>query len=397
MKPIEFSPSVRVIRCLRALVFCSAAVLAACITLAPQRTADCLLIAVFLLLALGLGGLLLVALEYLTGANWSHEIRRIPEALAGTVWISGALMIGVVALQADRLAWQPPEGFPVGTFWFKELWLNPMFLLARCVVYVLLWSMLAGAMIGTSRQQDMQPDSRLTDRNRRLSAISVLVFAPTFTLATCDWFMSLEPLWFSTVWAAYHFAGLMSSTLAAVVLLCLFLRRRGPFAGVFRDDHLHDLGKLLIGFSCFWMYLWFCQYMLIWYSNIPEETIYFATRLRGAWGPLLIANLALNWLIPFLVLLPRPAKRSGVTMARIAVVVLIGRWLDLYLMVAPSAGETAIPRFGLPEAAAITAAVSLGLWLFFRSLSRASLVPLGEPPLHVAEFQTPDHAAVRHS
>jgi hypothetical protein len=153
-------------------------------------------------------------------------------------------------------------------------------------------------------------------------------------------------------------------------------------AELFRDEHLHDLGKLLLGFSCFWMYIWFCQYMLIWYSNIPEETVYFAQRLHGAWGPMIVANLILNWGIPFFVLLPRPNKRNETVMFRIAAIVLIGRWVDLSIMIfppvvgdAPPAAED-LARGGLPEVAGAVTAIGLTVWLFTSAFAAANPTPI---------------------
>jgi len=344
-----------------------------------ERATSGLLIAAYFLLTVSLGGLLLMALEYVTGAGWSVALRRVPEALAWLLWLAGLLMLGVVALRAESYAWSLGGDRAAGTFWFKQLWLQPSWLVARAGLYVFLWGCLALAMVGNSRRQDASRDAGLTQRNRRLAALTLVVFAPTFTLAACDWMMALEPMWFSTVWGVYHFAGLMMAALAVVILLCLYLRRAGPLQGIFHDDHLHDLGQLLIGFSCFWMYLWFSQYMLIWYAHIPEETSYFVPRMQGAWQPLILANLAINWVIPFLVLLPRASKRSGVTMARVATLVLVGRWLDLYLMVYPSTVGHVVA--GPAELGAVLLAGSLLLLGFFWSVSRAPLVPLGDPLL----------------
>jgi hypothetical protein len=166
-----------------------------------------------------------------------------------------------------------------------------------------------------------------------------------------------------------------------IVVLGLILRLPGgPLQGIFNDEHLHDLGKLLLGFSCFWMYIWFCQYMLIWYANIPEETSYFITRTRGAWGPVVVASIVLNWVLPFFLLLPRAAKRSASVMMKIAVVVLIGRWVDLYTMIFPARfGE--VPVFGIWEAATMGCLVGVGgLWLF-RSFAKANPVPQHDPYL----------------
>jgi len=114
-----------------------------------------------------------------------------------------------------------------------------------------------------------------------------------------------------------------------------WLERLAPLSGVVNEDHLHDLGKMLFAFSTLWMYIWFSQYMLIWYAHLPEETVYFAQRLHGNWQPLFILNLCLNWVVPFVVLMNRPAKRSRSVLAKVALVVLLGRWLDLYLMIMP--------------------------------------------------------------
>ena len=167
--------------------------------------------------------------------------------------------------------------------------------------------------------------------------------------------------------------------------------RGGPLHGVFNDEHLHDLGKLLLGFSCFWMYIWFSQYMLIWYSNIPEETSYFIARTRGAWGPVVVLSILLNWVVPFFVLLPKSAKRSGGVMMKVAVVVLIGRWVDLYLMVLPSfttangaTDATAIgaaPAFQIWEVAGIGCLFATASLLLLRSFSAIEPVPKHDPYL----------------
>ncbi len=151
-----------------------------------------------------------------------------------------------------------------------------------------------------------------------------MVFGVTFTLASVDWVMSLEPLWYSTIFGIYNFAGLFLSGLAAIILVALWLERQGPLRNVLNEDHLHDLGKLLFAFSMFWMYIWFSQYMLIWYTNIPEETTYFVRRVHGHWLVLFLVNVVLNWLVPFAVLLRRDTKRHRTTLGRVAVVVLVG-------------------------------------------------------------------------
>jgi hypothetical protein len=281
----------------------------------------------------------------------------------------------------SRYGWRHDWHGDAGTFWFKELWLTPAFWAVRAVVYVLLWSLLARWLIARSRQQDESGDTAITAGNVRISALFLVVYAVTFSLASADWMMALEPMWFSTMWGVYNFAGMIQAALAVVIILGLILRSPdGPLRGVFSDEHLHDLAKLLLGFSCFWMYIWFSQYMLIWYSNLPEETSYFITRTHGPWGPIVVGSIVLNWVVPFFVLLPRPAKRNSGVMMKVAVVVLIGRWVDLYVMVFPSTlGEN--PVFGVWEVASICCLIGIAGMLLLRSFAAGNPVPRHDPYL----------------
>lgn len=352
-------------------------VLAITAAIAPERAWANLFIVAFYLTTIGLGGALFIALTTVCGAGWSTAFRRVPEALTGVLPPAGILMLGAVAVHLPQYGWHHHGTGDAGAFWFKELWLQPPFLAARAIGYVLLWIVFAQILVRGSRRQDQQAPSA-KPINIRASILFLFVFAFTISLAGIDWIMSLEPLWFSTMWGVYQFSGLMMGTLAAIIVASVVLRRLGPLSGIFRADHLHDLGKLLLGFACFWMYIWFSQYMLIWYSNIPEETSYFIPRTHGPWGPVMIGSIVLNWVIPFFVLLPRPCKRSESVMLKIAVVVLIGRAVDLYVMVFPPVTGS-LPVFGLPEVASILCICGLGGLLFIRAFGSANAVPQNEP------------------
>jgi hypothetical protein len=211
-----------------------------------------------------------------------------------------------------------------------------------------------------------------------LSAAFLVVFGVTCWLASYDWIMALEPRWASTIFGVYNFASLFLSGLAAVVLLVVCLQQYSSLKTVLKASHLHDLGTLLFAFSCFWMYIWFCQYLLIWYVNIPEETAYYRRRLHEDWPSLLYLDLALNWAIPFAVLLFRSAKRNPLVLGLVALAILAGRWLDLFLMIAPSqSGGIASP--GWIEAGLFIGATGLFVLVFFHGLGKASLVPAAEP------------------
>ncbi len=371
------------LRIFRRLAVAGAVTLGAGAALATDRVWTNLLVIAFYLLTIALGGALFVALTNVAGGGWQVAFRRVPEAMASIVPVAGVAMLVVLGLRMKDYQWRHDWPGPAGTFWFKELWLSTPFWAARAVGYVLLWSLFARALVMRSRKQDETAlgHAARSAGNLRISAAFLVVYAVTFSLASADWIMALEPLWFSTMWGVYHFAGMIQATLAVVIILSLALRSpHGPLRDVFRDEHLHDLGKLLLGFSCFWMYIWFCQYMLIWYSNIPEETSYFITRTHGPWGPVVVGSVVLNWVVPFFVLLPRPAKRSTGIMLKVAVVVLVGRWVDLYVMVFPAAlgGQ---PVLGLWEVAAICCLAGTSGWLLFRAFAAAAPVPLRDPLL----------------
>ena len=367
-------------RLLAHVALVGALVLACGAAFAPLRTWSNLLVGTYFLLTIALGGALFVALTHVCGAGWHVAFRRVPEALAKILPIAGVAMFIVLGARMNAYGWHSGSA-DAGSFWFKQLWLTPAFWLARAAVYLVVWVFLSNRLIAHSRRQDESGDPTLIPVGTRLSALFLAVYAATFSLASIDWLMALEPLWFSTIWGVYNFAGMIQATLAAIIILGLFLRSPGgPLHGIFNDEHLHDLGKLLLGFSCFWMYIWFSQYMLIWYSNIPEETFYFIDRARGPWGPVVLLCIILNWVVPFFVLLPRPAKRSAGVMMKVAVVVLIGRWVDLYLMVFPSTVGSS-PVFGVWEVAGIGCLLATGALLALRAFDAPSQAPNRNPYL----------------
>ncbi len=378
---LEFrAPSSAVTR-LQALTALGGVTLLLGLSLAPPRIWPSLLLTALWLLGVGLGGIVCVALHYVSGARWSVAFRRVPEAMSATLK-PGALLLAVILLGHPKLypwvgkVWEDPGG----TLWFKRAWLSQPFFLARSAVYLLTWLAFASAILGTSRRQDERGEIELTRKNARLSAAFLVVFGPTFCLASFDWIMSLEPMWFSTIFGVYNFAGVLSSGLAVLIILAVWLQGRGPLNRTLTEQHLLDLGRLLFAFCTFWMYIWFSQYMLIWYANIPEETAYFLRRTRGPWGALFLLNMLVNWALPFLALLPRASKQNPRLLVTVAWVVVAGRFLDLYLMIFPSLIGPR-PLFGLWEAGLGLGALGLTALILFRALGRAPLVPVGDPYL----------------
>lgn len=345
--------------------------------LSPSRTWASLLLWGQYVLGVGLGALFLIASYYLTSANWSIVVRRFHEAQAALI-VAGLVMIGAVLVaQPGIFPWTRPDAAIEG---FKGSWLTYSFFLIRAAIYAACWLVFGFFLVRESRAQDRDGDYRHTRRNIGLSAGFMVVFSLTCWLASVDWLMSLDPHWYSTIFGIYNYTGVFASATAAAILLAQWARRRPAVRALVRDDHMQDLGKLLLTATTLWVYMWFCQYMLIWYANIPEETAHFVVRREGAWKILFLLNPVINWVIPFLLLLPRATKRHGAILAGIAILVLLGRWLDLYLMIYPSIFE-GDPFFGVWELGValggLGAAGALSLW----ALGRAAIIPLRDPRL----------------
>jgi hypothetical protein len=353
--------------------------LATGLILEPQRQRtwiDLFLISNYLI-GLALGGLLLVGLHYLTGARWSLPIKRAEEAMTAVLPVASIGLILVLVCRPSLYSWSSSASPEVFEPPLQRLWLSRPFFLVRSVIYLALWLIFAASIVRNSRRQDRSEDPTPFVKNIRLSALFLVVFGFTFWLASNDWIMSLEPQWSSTIFGVYNFAGLFLSAIAVLVLLIIWLWRFGPLQSVVNENHLHDLGTLLFAFSSFWMYIWFCQYMLIWYTDNPEETTYLLARRRGLWPVFLLVDLVLNWGIPFVVLLFRSAKRSPLVLGTVACGVLLGRWVDLSLMILPSQGDW-LSTPSLLEVGFILGMIGLFVLVFFWSLSKAPLIPLNE-------------------
>jgi hypothetical protein len=344
----------------------------------PARGWVSLLVCAFLFLSLALAGQVFLAIQYAASGGWWIAFRRVPEALMSLVPLAALPMLATYLGRHTLYSWTRPgalESDPVLAA--KSAYLNEPSFLVRMIVFLALWSLFSVLLRRASLAQDGEPGLAQHRRMVRLSAVFLVLFAITFSLASFDWLMSLQPRWTSTMFAVYTFAGLFQAGIAAIALGVARLARRGPLAESLNKSHLHDLGKLLFAFSIFWAYIWVCQYLLIWYGNLSEEIPYYAVRTRGEWLPLFALVPVLSWLVPFLALMSRGAKRSPTVLAAIACVVLLGSWLNLYMIVAPAVLPG--PRLGLPELL-ITAGFVALVWLAAtRALASAPLLARNDP------------------
>lgn len=344
---------------------------------APERAWANLMLVSFWLLSMGLAGSFFVGLQYACGAGWAVAFRRVPEAMSAGLPAGAAGLIIVFLFHPDLYPWMAHHAEGEG---FRGLWLQRPFFLVRALIYFVVWFAFTAVLLRNSRRQDEDGALHHTRRNIGAGIAYMFVFALTYWLASVDWVMSLEPEWTSTIFGIYNFSGMFVAGLATIILLVLWLKRSAPLRDFVNDEHLHDLGKLLFAFSTFWMYIFFSQYMLIWYANMTEESVYFILRQQGTLGILFIVNVALNWGVPFLILLSAAAKRAPGVLASMAVLILVGRWLDLYLMILPPVthGKVAFPWVELGMMLGAMGLFGLAFLAWFR---RAPQTPVRDPLL----------------
>jgi len=351
------------------------------VVISPDRAWPNILLANYFLMSLGLAGVFFIALQYVSNAGWATAIRRVPEAMTSALPVSALVMVAILFGTHTLYEWSHESVVAQDRILqAKSGWLNVPFFVVRTLAYMAVWLVLAYTIVRSSRKQDADGDVKHTFTNRKLSAAFIVVFALTFTLASTDWIMSLQPHWFSTIFGIYNFSGLLLNGLATMTVIVILLRRWGPLAKIVSESHLHDLGKLVFAFSSFWMYIWFSQYILIWYANIPEEVRFYTAREHGGWLVFTILNVVFNWVIPFVTLLPIWAKKNDGLLLRICIIIMIGHWIDLFWMILPPFMAQS-PAVFLWEIGPMAAAVAGFFLLTFRALAKHNLLPVKDPYL----------------
>jgi len=345
---------------------------------APERTWPNLLLDSFYLLSLAVTAFFFIASQRLCGARWSASLRRIPEALMAVMPAAAVLMFMVFLGRKWIYPWSWTGAFAGGPAMAgRVIYLQAPAVFDRAVLILVLWVVFAWLFRKVSLQQDRDPDLIYHQRLNRYSAVFVVVLAVSFTLGCFDWLISLEPEWFSTVYAIYVFSGCFVQCLSAVTLTAVLLSQRRSMGEFVTGEQLHNLGRLLFAFSTFWAYIWTVQYLLIWYVNLPDEVTYYVKRMNGPWLFLFLLSPVANWVVPFILLLSADAKRNPRVLKFVCVLLLCGHWLDLYLLIMPSLSSA--PRIGLLEPLIGVGYASLFGLIFLRSLTKASLVPQNDP------------------
>jgi len=321
--------------------------------------------------------------------GWQVAFRRVPEAISAVVPVFSVLallvFLGIVfGHQHHIYHWLDKEHVEHDKILKgKSAFLNPTFFFAWTIITLAVWNFVGRKMRQLSDRTDEPMDgiegAKSWVNSNIIWAAAFIVFFGLTVGSTIPWLwlMSIDAHWYSTMYSWYTFASTFVSGMALIALFVIYLKNN-DYLEYTNDDHLQDLGKFMFAFSIFWTYLWFSQFMLIWYANIPEETVYFKPRLQGAYSGIFYLNLIVNFVLPFLLLMTRGAKRNYTTMTFLSVLIIIGHWLDFYQMVMPGAlGE----HYSLGWYEFGILALYAGLIMHFvgRSLASKPLVPRYHP------------------
>ncbi len=373
-----YEPSPRLLRGLLLTAVAGGIVFLCGTLIAPERVWSGYLMGFTYFVGLALAGPLFLSVLYLCNARWGLPLLRVPEAMTAVLPI--AFVLGLVLITGTHALYEWSHEQVVAQdplLRHKAPWLNVFGFSLRLVAYFAIWIWLGRRLARRSTVLQAPAEKRRGDIGS--SALFMAALAFTFSLASVDWIQSLDPHWFSTMFALRTLSGAGCAGLALCTILLVALRRAGPLRGVVTRDVMDDLGKILLALSLLWAYVWYCEYMIIWYSDIPEETGYYLLRHRGVWGSLVPVNLAVNFAVPFLALMLRAWRRNGVALTRIAALILVGHALDLYVMIAPPI-LGAEPFLGLWEIGPVAGALALFTWALLRALSRSPLVPAQATP-----------------
>lgn len=336
-------------------------------------------------LGIPLGALFFVLIHYLAGARWSVTTRRIAEVMASiTPWMM-ILLAAVVLLGMHHLyEWTNPNVVAVDELLQKkQKYLNVPFFVVRLAIYFIVWTLLTRFLLKTSVKEDQSSSEATNGSAKAWSPIGIILFALTVTFAAFDMLMSLDPHWYSTIFGVYIFAGYVVSFFAAIILICLVLQRNGYLKNIVTIEHYHDLGTLMFAFTCFWAFCAFSQYMLIWYGNIPEETVFFSHRWAGAWKYASLALPITHFAVPFILLMSRPTKRNLKFLSFMCVWLLLAHFLDLHWLVLPNLHHEGF-HFSLLDVTTLIGFTGIFLGILGKKLSQQALIPINDPYLETS-------------
>lgn len=340
------------------------------------------LVAFMFFLSIALGALFFVLIQHVVRAGWSVSVRRIAENAMGTLPIFAILFIPILLGLHHLFEWTHAEVVQHDALLLDKQWyLNVPFFVGRAVFYFVTWALMSRWFHAISLRQDATGDKELTRKMQKAAGPCLYAFAATATFAAFDWLMSLQPHWYSTIFGGYFFAGSVVAIHAVLIIGVNNLQAWGFLGRAVTSEHLHDLGKMLFAFVVFWAYMAFSQFMLIWYANIPEETVFFHARAIGTWKVLSTTLLFGHFLMPFFFLMPRTVKRMRPLLYMGAVYMLVLHYIDMYWLAMPILHPQGV-SVSLMDFAAFLAVGGAFAGVFFHNLTKNALVAYNDPRLH---------------
>jgi hypothetical protein len=336
----------------------------------------------FFFFALGLGALFFLALQYATETGWYASVKRVIEAVAGFLpygmGFFGLILVIVTILDGAHIyLWMDSEVVKHDEIiQGKSSFLNPAFFWIRTIVYFATYIIFLRGFKKRSLLEDQVGGTELHFSNYKKGALFLVFFAVFSSTSAWDWIMSIDVHWFSTLFGWYTFAGMWCSTMVVLVLVTLYLKKLGYLEKV-NDSHIHDLGKWTFATSFLWSYLWFSQFMLIWYANIGEEVTYYQMRIEN-FKVLYFSMFLINFAFPMLLLMSRDAKRHSGILTMVGLIILTGHWLDVYIMIsAGSLGANA--TIGALEIGMALLLAGIFIWVVLKNLTKSPLTPVNHP------------------
>lgn len=350
-------------------------------------------VALFFSLGITLLVLAFYAIQRVAQVGWSVVILRVMEAITANLLPASIIMILVLIASVMHLnhlfPWMAEGTFDPTSENYdpiidgKSWWMNATGFLVRSIVYLLIWNTYRFFIRKSSIKEDIANDGNRTyKKNYNVSVIFLFLFMITESMMSWDWIMGLDPHWFSTLFGWYILASLLVSALTVIAFFTIYLRSKNALPGV-NDSHIHDLAKFMFGFSIFWTYLWFSQFMLIWYADIPEETTYFVARFTEYKLPFL-GMVVMNFVFPILLLLNSDFKSKPWFVFIGGFVILAGHYIDIFIMIMPSTVGTQW-FFGIPEISALCFFIGLLIYTTLNAFSKVSPTPKGNPFLKESE------------
>ena len=336
----------------------------------------------FFFFALGLGALFFLALNYATESGWYASVKRVIEAVAGFLpygmGLLGLFLLIITLLDGAHIyIWMDSEVVKHDEIiQGKTAYLNVWFFWIRTLIYFITYFLFLRGFQKRSLEEDERGGTDLHFKNYKKGATFLVFFAVFSSTSAWDWLMSIDVHWFSTLYGWYTFAGMWCSSMVVLVITTMYLKKLGYLPKV-NESHIHDLGKWTFATSFLWSYLWFSQFMLIWYANIGEEVTYYAMRIEN-FKFLYFAMFIINFAFPMLILMSRDAKRNFGILTFVGLIILTGHWLDVYIMVsAGSLGANA--TIGFIEVGMALMVLGSFVFVILRNLTKAPLTPVNHP------------------